>query len=318
MSFIKTTFLAALLGFVAQVGASGETKTNGYPAAVAQSAEKFYGSMQSEVSNGIQMRLNAKEIAVKDLDGLLSLFNSCTLRLREAGYDEKLTRAGQQVESVNTQMLAALKDPGNKEVFATGLEPEKCLQQIRLQKSSGIIIEKKLIRLRSTVEELRKGITILEPVTPAEQLNERIKLRLTQLLSEWNQEPGTPKEPNAREQVKTNRNTPTETNFAAASHENGEAKVSQIINLRPARSERAVNHENPKRAAPAVIEISPTAAKVLKMTRERVREKTILKYVNNSSDPFMLKTADQILYLRTNSVSSPVIAAMLQRDATLR
>ena len=295
----------------------GETKPNGYPATVAQSAEKFFGTMQSDVSNGIQSQLNTKVIGAKDLDSLLALLNSSTLKVREAGYDEKLTRASQQVESVNTQMIAALKDPGNKEVFATGLEPEKCLQQIRFQKSSGIVLEKKLIRLRSTIEELRKGITILETVTPAEQLNERIKLRLTQLLSEWNQESGTPKDADDRHWVK-DRTTYQEPNVARTREEAGEGKVSQAAYVRPARIERASNHETRKVASEAVIEITPAAAKILKMTQERVREKLILKYINNSAEPFMLRTADQILYLRTNNVSSPVIAAMLQRDTVLR
>src|SRR6266850_684199 len=278
MRFLKTTFLAAFLGFVVQVAVPGETKPNGYPATVAQSAEKFFWAVQSDVSNGIQLQLNTKVIGAKDLDSLLALLNSCTLKVREAGYDEKLTRASQQVESVNTQMVAALKDPGNKEVFATGLEPEKCLQQIRFQKSSGIVLEKKLIRLRNTIEELRKGITILEPVTPAEQLNERIKLRLTQLLSEWNQESGTPKEADALHWVK-DRTIYQAPNYAGARDEAGEGKVSQDAYVRSTSFERASNHESRKVATQTVIEITPAAAKVLKMTQERVREKLILKYI---------------------------------------
>src|SRR5258707_3086172 len=188
MRLLKTTLAAGFLGVVAQFAVPGETKPISYPATVAQSAERFLGVVQADVSGGIQSLISSRIIGAKDLDSLLALLNSSTLKLREAGYDEKLARASQQVESVNSQMVVALKDPGNKEVFATGLEPEKCLQQIRLQKASSVVLEKKLLRLKSTVEELRKAITILEPVTPAEQLDERIKLRLTQLLGEWNQE----------------------------------------------------------------------------------------------------------------------------------
>lgn len=307
--------LAGFLGVVAQFQVPGETKPISYPATVAQSAERFLGGVQTDVARGIQSLISTKIIGAKDLDSLLTLFNSSTLKLREAGYDEKLARASQQVEAVNTQMLAALKDPGNKEVFATGLEPEKCLQQIRLQKASGVVLEKKLIRLKSTVEELRKAITILEPVTPAEQLNERIKLRLTQLLGEWDQESGTRKAEEGAHLVQE-RSTATESNPGESREQAREVKVSQPVRRSPVFN-GSNSHEAPKVVTSRVIAITPAAAKILKMSQEGVREKTILKYINHSSEPYLLRTADQILYLRTNNVSSPVIVAMLKRDNTL-
>jgi hypothetical protein len=298
------------------LAADGETKPVSYPATVAQSAERFLGGVQADVSGGIQSLINTKIIAAKDLDSLLTLLNSCALKLRDAGYDEKLARASQQVESVNTQMVAALKDPGNKEVFATGLEPEKCLQQIRLQKASGVVLEKKLTRLKSTVEELRKAMTILEPVTPAEQLDERIKLRLTQLLGEWNPESGIHKAEEGPRWVKE-RSTYEESNATETRDSARETKALPPIRKPLFGFERSNTYEPAKVAAPRVIAITPAAAKILKMSQEGVREKAILKQINNSSEHFQLKTADQILYLRTNNVSSPVIAAMLNRDATL-
>jgi len=305
--------LAAFFGVVTQFEVPGEPKPISYPATVAQSAERFLVGVQADVSSGIQSLINTKISGAKDLDSFLALLNSSAIKLREAGYDEKLARASQLVESVNSQMVAALKDPGNKEVFATGMEPEKCLQQIRLQKASGVVLEKKLVRLKGTVDELRKAITILEPVTPAEQLNERIKLRLTQLLSEWNQEFVTRKTDESARLVKE-RSTSEESQPAEPRNQIREVK---LVRWRSPGIEGSINYEPPKVVTPRVIAITPTAAKILKMSQEGVREKTILKCINSSSEPYRLRTADQILYLRTNNVSPPVIVAMLKRDSTL-
>jgi hypothetical protein len=310
MKLLKTTWVAALFGIVAQLAAPAETKPMSYPATVAQSAERFLGGIQADVSSGMQSVISTKLIGVKDLDGLLGLLNSSAIKLRDAGYADKLTRASQQVEAVNSQMVAAVKDPGNKEVFATGLEPEIYLQQIRLQQASGVVLEKKLIRLRNIVEELRKAMAILEPVTPAEHLDERIKLRLTQLLGEWNQESGSRKTEQGAQWAKE-RSVSEKGNAAETKDQARDGKiVNSFIRRLPIKEES-------RSVAPRAIAITPAAAKIVRMSQEGVREKVILKYINKSSEPYQLKTADQILYLRTNHVSSPLIVAMLDRDATL-
>jgi hypothetical protein len=316
MRLLKTALLGGLLGFVAQIDVPAETKSIAYPATVAQSAERFLGGVQADVSSGIQSLIGTKVIGAKDLDSLVLLLNSSTLKLREAGYDEKLARASQQVESVNTQMAAALRDPGNKEVFATGLEPEKCLEQIRLQKAAGVVLEKKLTRLKSTVEELRKANAILEPVTPAEQLTDRIKLRLSQLLREWNQEFGNRKVEEGAHLVK-DRSTSDDSKLAEPGDLSRGVKPLPTARRRSLGSDESNNRELSKITTRRAVTITPAAAMILKMSQEKVREKTILKHINNSSEPFRLITADQILYLRTNNVSSPAIVAMLERDTTL-
>jgi hypothetical protein len=179
-----------------------------------------------------------------------------------------------------------------------------------------VVLEKKLTRLKSTVEELRKAMTILGPVTPAEQLDERIKLRLTQLLGEWNVESGIHKAEEGPRWVKE-RSTSEESNAAETRDSARETKALQPIRKPLFGFERSTTHEPAKVAAPRAVTITPAAAMILKMSQEGVREKTILKQVNKSSAQFRLRTADQILYLRTNNVSSPVIAAMLNRDAAL-
>jgi len=85
--------------------------------------------------------------------------------------------------------LAVLKDPGNKEVLARDLHPDDYVNQINYQKASGAILERKIQRLRNVSEEIRKYAVIMEGVIPGDQLSPRIRMRLTQLLREWNNEP---------------------------------------------------------------------------------------------------------------------------------
>lgn len=70
-------------------------------------------------------------------------------------------------------------------------------------------------------------------------------------------------------------------------------------------------------AATANPPVSPAAAEVVRLAEAGTSDDVIVAYVQDSSAPFAL-TADQILYLRDIGVSSPVITAMLSRDATLR
>src|SRR5580765_6882147 len=69
--------------------------------------------------------------------------------------------------------------------------------------------------------------------------------------------------------------------------------------------------------APAPVAVSPAAAEVLRLAQSGVGEEVVLAYVQNSPGGFEL-TSDQILYLRDIGISSPVISAMLNRDAGLR
>ena len=69
------------------------------------------------------------------------------------------------------------------------LHPDDYVNQINYQKASGAILERKIQRLRNVSEEIRKYAVIMEGVIPADQLSPRIRMRLTQLLREWNNEP---------------------------------------------------------------------------------------------------------------------------------
>jgi hypothetical protein len=74
--------------------------------------------------------------------------------------------------------------------------------------------------------------------------------------------------------------------------------------------------ENPAEATVPVA-VSPAVAEVIRLAQSGVGEEVVLAYVQNSDGGFDL-SSDQILYLRDLGISSPVISAMLNRDAMVR
>src|SRR5689334_18163231 len=68
--------------------------------------------------------------------------------------------------------------------------------------------------------------------------------------------------------------------------------------------------------SPAVPELSPGVAEVVKMLDARTATDVIMAYINESTQHFDL-TAEQIIYLRDIGVSSDLINAMLRRDVSL-
>ena len=88
----------------------------------------------------------------------------------------------------------------------------------------------------------------------------------------------------------------------------------------------AVSAYSQSSAAPAVVvapspaplppDLSPAAAEVVKLARSRVGDEVVLAFIKNSQAPFNL-SADNIIYLK-NSVSSPVLTAMVNHDGDLR
>jgi len=63
--------------------------------------------------------------------------------------------------------------------------------------------------------------------------------------------------------------------------------------------------------------ISPGVAEVMRLAEAVTTDEVILAYIQNSGSTFNLN-ADQILFLRDNGLSTPVITAMLNRDNALR
>src|SRR5436190_7935848 len=63
--------------------------------------------------------------------------------------------------------------------------------------------------------------------------------------------------------------------------------------------------------------LSPGVAEVMQLAEAGNGEDVILAYIQNSTSAFNL-SADQILYLRDNGLSSAVITAILNRDNVIR
>jgi len=70
-------------------------------------------------------------------------------------------------------------------------------------------------------------------------------------------------------------------------------------------------------AAAETVALGPAALEVIHLAEANTSEDVIIAYVQNSAASFDL-SADQILYLRDIGITSPVITAMLSRDATLK
>src|SRR5215831_8354043 len=77
------------------------------------------------------------------------------------------------------------------------------------------------------------------------------------------------------------------------------------------------NPDQSQMVVPAPSNLSPPATEVLRLAGSGTGEELIRAYIQNSTSPFEL-SADQILYLRDNGLSTPVITAMLNRDNVLR
>src|SRR5262245_42976102 len=65
-----------------------------------------------------------------------------------------------------------------------------------------------------------------------------------------------------------------------------------------------------------MVNLSPAATEVVRLTESNVAEDVILAFVRNGSTPYNL-SAENVLYLRDIGFSSEVIAAMLSHDKEL-
>src|SRR5260221_10920476 len=305
MSFMRTIVAAAVLGGLAQSGVSPGARPHQSSAekndvAVVRAAENLFGAIQSEVRKGLEAPLESRDISSGDLAGIVAMLDSCAAKLREAGLEDKLNRAVQRAELVQTQALAVLKDPGNKEVLARDLHPDDYVNQINYQKASGAILERKIQRLRNVSEEIRKYAVIMEGVIPADQLSPRIRMRLIQLLREWNNEPEQAIGGEIADESETSKQA---FNRAQARAKNRSAEAKPAAPVSSSRAE---------------IRLSSPAEKVVQMSRQRSNDKSILKFIGTSQDPFEIESAGQILLLRDLGVSTNAISAMLRRDGQLR
>jgi hypothetical protein len=309
----RSVLAATIFGFLAQIGVQPSPPKPEHSAqTLSQTADNVFATINSEVANSLQTPLKSREIRSRDLAGIIVLLDSSKVKLQEGRFEEKFKRASKQMEIAQNQAQAVLNDPGNKDVFAASFDPENSLTQLRLQKATAEVLERKVERFRTIMEELRKCTAILEGVTPSEQLTERIKLRLTQLLSEWKEEPApgadTPSHFADRKPVSGTTSprpeTKPEPGFYRLNHSS--------IQFRPERSEVSVPEKLDKNS------ISNSAKKVISMKQQKFSEKLILRYINSVKEPFGVSSAEQILLLQEEGIPASLITAMLRRDNELR
>ncbi len=100
--------------------------------------------------------LLGKTIALKDLDGMLAVPDSESNKLHKAALDGKLEFAARQVETVRTQAVAVLNDPGNKAI-GEKLAMQQWLDAIARQRAIGQILESNMARLCRTTKNCAPG-----------------------------------------------------------------------------------------------------------------------------------------------------------------
>jgi hypothetical protein len=318
MNLRRLTLLAGIFGGLAQIGARpSQPQPDRSAPAIAQVAETFFAKIRSDVANALQVRLKSREIKSQDLAGIVALLDSSKAKLQEARFGDKLNLASQQAERVQTQAQALLKDPGNKEAMAVSFDSDSYVNQLKLEKATEAVLERKIVRLRGVVEELRKYTALLEDVISPEQLTERVKIRLAQLLSEWKEEPVQNSEGPAHGVFAVLKTDPdASANPTARPGMPSPARTSTVRNTRPAQI--TTEHREDNDAITPRSSLSNPAKKVASMSRQKISDKLILKYINAAKEPFGITTAEQILMLQEQGVSSASLTSMLRRDSELR
>ena len=280
---VMNTFLPITLSlWFAVITGSARPQTNDYPADAAQSAGDFLRCVRSNVLDQVSQVAKNNSLGSKDLENISSALDVALHTIQDAHWDEKLISAANEIEMVRTQILAVASDPANKEAMALEADAPSWLRDIHLSLSSASILQTNIIRLRGTVEELRKCTLLLEPIEPPARLSEKLHRRLQEVLAEWEQE------------------TPTDDKRMAANSETG-----QGLSGPPQRfvAEASENIMSPY--------IPPGPQRVLEMAQAKVEDRAILQFIAASPGAFQL-TADQILFLRQKGVSEKVIVAMLK------
>lgn len=339
MSILPCLTVALLGALPAASSAQAPTNTAGTPGIVAAARQQFTAT-HAAVATALAQRIEAKTVALSDLDAILAVLEAESNKLHTAALDRQLELAARQVEAVRTQAIALLKDPANK-ALAEGMDLQPWLDEIAHLRTVGQILQSDLNRLRSTLAELRAWAGLLAQVAPPEQLAGKLKSRLTDLLAEWGRDkpasapqaptaapaaqhdepnhgprssqaedpaprPSTvkpqPKEPDVGLGVRAAVGTPAATPPSAGTG------PPQLLPLR-----RATNAGVP---VVALVQLSPAATQILKLADAGTDEDHLLALVARSTAPFGL-TADHIVALR-DRLSQRVVAAMIRRDAELR
>jgi hypothetical protein len=307
-------FLLLMVWLTSPLGSFGQVVTNDlYPAKLAVDAQRCFATTRSEVAAAIEAPLKGKSVALTDLDAILAVLGTQSNKLYQAGFDRRLDLAMRQVETVRTQVAAVLNDPANK-AMAARLEPQQWLDHIALLLAVGKILETDMVRLRGTIEELRRWADLLEPVAPPGEVAAALQSRLAELLSEWNRsQPAIHQNSEGLEAQVADRQTQRRAYARKAA-----GTVSDQLGgaTDSSRSAALVERTAARSLANRVNRISPSVAAVLKAAETGATEEQMLGFVDRYPWPFNLDV-DQILHLR-GKVPSAVICRILQHDGALR
>ena len=163
---------------------AGDNQNRVDVAKLVAAAREQFADTRSGVEKSIEETLKCKSIASNNLDSILSIISQATNTLQKTAFIKKLDLAASQVETVRTRSVASLKDPDNK-AMASGLDLQHWLDEIARLRSTGEILGGDLMRLHTTIQELRNWAALMEPVAPSDQVTSKLKSRLVELLNDW-------------------------------------------------------------------------------------------------------------------------------------
>ena len=201
---------------------AGDNQNRVDVAKVVAAAREQFADTRSGVEKSIEETLKLKSIASNNLDSILSIISEATNTLQKTAFIKKLDLAASQVETVRTQSVALLKDPENL-VMAGGLDLQHWLDEIARLRSTGEILGGDLVRLHTTIQELRNWAALMEPVAPSDQVTSKLKSRLVELVNNWR---GIKPQATATLQLSTKTESPNNT------HADAEAAKQSVLDAR--------------------------------------------------------------------------------------
>jgi hypothetical protein len=309
---MKSLLLLTSCLAVRSLSHGGESHDLAYPDRAVATARVAFAVARSNVAHAIQTQINATTIGTKELDAVLTAVSNESTRLHKAGVDTALDAAVRRVETVRTQAVALLKDPANK-AMAAGLEPEAWFDEITLQRRAGKIVESDLAQLRTTIDELRRWVSLVAGVAPPEQITSRLRARLNDVLRDWRRSAEASGQ-NSKEAEGHIRTSPR-----LRTAPSGEVEIIATNSLESPEQSTSSHGTQRIRAAnqmQAVTVLSAPVAAVVKMTEMGAAEHHIEAFVDAYPTRFGLD-ANQIICLN-GRVPSAITCRMVQHDAKLR
>jgi hypothetical protein len=301
-------------GASTNTGRSTNASASAPPTGMADVAGDLLTKMRSEVSAEIHRRMETGSLVEKDLEDLSQRLVAVSNVVAAADLDRKLETGIAQLEKSQSEAVAVLKSPDSKALLQFDIQP--MLLKMQWVKAQNQVLKQQLSELASTLQEVSAWTKIMSQVVPQDQVREKVKTRLDQLLTQWDQgatqsESRSPSEASPLGPLGEGRRPaklPAPAPFAEAPEAGRGARVLERQGM--AVETIAVEDKGTSKG------LSRGALEVARRVRGGATEKEVMRYVHNSSEAFAL-SAGQIIYLRRQGVSSPMVVAMLTRDREL-